>query len=78
MYAPAVTIHPQKRCSITPCSVVSRLIALCDNHLCAVCNAGVRVKANGDDTLDVAVLSGGGAAPVQLTLRPKRGRRLRR
>jgi hypothetical protein len=53
------------------------LIALCDSHLCAVRSGGVRVTANSDDTLTWRFCPAG-AAPVQLTVRRKRGRRARR
>jgi hypothetical protein len=51
------------------------LIALCDNHLCAVLN-GLRVTANGDDTLTWR-FNPVGAAPVQMTVPRKRDRRVR-
>ena len=52
------------------------LIALCDGHLCAVRYGGVRVTANGDETLTWRFCPAG-AAPVQLRVRRKRGRRAR-
>ena len=52
------------------------LIALCDRHLCAVRGGGGRVTANSDDTLTWRFCPVG-AAPVQLTVPRKRGRRAR-
>jgi hypothetical protein len=51
------------------------LIAVCDGHLSAVLN-GLRVTANSDDTLTWR-FNPVGAAPVQLTVPRKRGRRVR-
>jgi len=52
------------------------LIALCDGHLCAVGYGRTRVTANGDDTLTWRFRPVG-AAPVQMTVPRKRGRRAR-
>jgi hypothetical protein len=51
------------------------LIALCDGHLCAVLN-GLRVTANGDDTLTWRFRPVG-ATPLDMTVRRKRGRPVR-
>ena len=51
------------------------LISLCDGHLCAVRSGGVRVIAHSDDTLTWRFCPVG-AAPVQLIVRRKRGRRV--